>query len=154
MPVIQTNLGDVHEPKPVPPGRYALTISEAEHNEEKQYIRVSIGIDEHLDSPNVTHFISLRKPDDEDGKGAFKELMQKRFLVAFGIPHEETSFDTDEFAGATAELELTLSEPDDQNRVFNRLVLPRLMDEEQQNSKPKASSPPKRGGSKAAPKRR
>ena len=152
MPVIQTNLGDVHEPKPVPPSRYALTISEAEHNEEKSYIRVSIGIDEHLDAPNVTHFISLEKPDDEEGKAAFKRLMQKRFLVAFGIPHDDTSFDTDDFAGATAELELTLSEPDDQNRVFNRLVLPRIADEEQEE-KPKASSPPKRGG-KPDPKRR
>lgn len=151
MPVIQTNLGDVHEPKPVPPGRYALTISEATINEEKNYIRVSIGIDGHLDAPNITHFISLEKGDDEEGKAAFKRLMQKRFLVQFGIPHDDSGFNTDDFPGAAAECEVALSEPDEQNRVFNRLVLERVADEA---TAPVARSvaAPKRAG--AAPAKR
>ena len=142
MPVIRTNLGDVHEPKPVPPGRYNLTISEAEINDEKKYIRVSIGIDDHLDAPNITHFISLEKDEDEEGKAAFKRLMAKRFLVAFGIPHDDNGYNTDDFAGCQAEVEVTLSEPDDANRVFNRLNLDRLSDEVQQPKK--AAPPPKR----------
>lgn len=144
MPVIQTSLGDVREPKPVPGGeRYNLTISEAEINEEKKYVRVSIGIDDHLDAPNVTHFLSMEKEEDEAGKAAFKRLMAKRFLVAFGIAHDDDGYDTDDFAGAQAELELALSEPDENNRVYNRLVLPRLEDEVE---KPKAvaKAPPKK----------
>src|SRR6266480_4321232 len=132
MPVIETNLGDVKEPKPVPRGRYALTIAEAEHNEEKNYVRVSIGIDEHLDSPNITHILSLDKPDNDPSKEEFKKLMRKRFLVAFDIPHDDSGFNTDDFAGAKAELEVTLTSADDdeQGRTFNRLVLPKLPDGE------------------------
>jgi hypothetical protein len=129
MPRLEVNLTDVHEPQPVPPGRYQLTIAEATYREEKPDIRISIGIDEHMDSPNVSHFISLPKAEDDEGKAAFKARMLKRFLVAFNIPHDGDGFEVEDFPGATAELELRLSDPDENGNVYNRLVLPRLTDE-------------------------
>lgn len=151
MPRIEVNLKDVHEPKPVPGGkRYALTISEAEFREEKNDIRVSIGIDDHLDSPNVSHYISLPKAEDDEGKAAFKARMLKRFLVAFNIPHDEDGFEIEDFAGAQAEIELTLSDPDKETgAVYNRLRLPRLADEETEETAPERPAAATRG--RAAP---
>lgn len=127
MPRIEVNLADTHEPQPVPAGqRYKLTIAEAEFRPEKNDIRVSIGIDEHVTAPNVTHFISLPKPEDDEKKANFKRIMLARFLYWFGIPQDGDAFDTDDFPGATAELDLSLSEPNDNGDVYNRLVLPRL----------------------------
>ena len=127
MPRIEVNLADAHEPQPVPAGqKYKLTIAEANYREEKPDIEVSIGIDDHLDAPNVRHFISLPKAEDDEKKSNFKRLMLSRFLYWFNIPHDGDAFDTDDFPGATAELELSLSEPNENGDVYNRLVLPRL----------------------------
>lgn len=146
MPRIEVNLKDVQEPKPVPGGkRYALTISEAVFREEKNDVRISIGIDDHLDSPNVSHFCSLPKADDDEGKAKFKARMMKRFLVAFNIPHDEDGFEVEDFPGAVAELELRLSDPDENGNVYNRLVLPRLPDEEAAED---AEAPPARTAAK------
>lgn len=168
MPRLELNLKDVQEAKPVSGGkRYSLTISEAEFREEKNDIRISIGIDDHLDAPNVSHFCSLPKSDDDDRKAQFKALMMKRFLVAFNIPHDDDGFDVEDFPGATAELELRLSDPDDNGNVYNRLVLPRLKDEgdgavaEEETPPPAArtaarrpATPARAAASRAAPARR
>lgn len=149
MPSISVNLAEVHEQKPVPPGTYDLTIAEAEYRDEKHDIRVSIGIDDHLDAPNITHFISLPKEEDDDRKAAFKSLMLKRFLVAFNIDFSDDEIDTDAFAGAQANLEVGLSEPNEQGNVYNRIRLPYLPDEERPAAKSSAKGkaaarPPKR----------
>lgn len=125
------NLGEVTEPKPVPNGRYDVTISEAKYVEEKNYIRVSLGIQGHLDAPNVNHFISLPKKDDDAGKATFKQLMLKRFLVQFRIPFDNASgFNVDDFAGATANAQLNLGEPNaDTGAVYNELVVDKLPNE-------------------------
>lgn len=160
MPRIEVNLKDIVEPKPVPGGkRYGLTISEAEFREAKNDIRISIGIDDHLDAPNVSHFCSLPKADDDEGKAKFKARMLKRFLVAFNIPHDEDGFDVEDFPGAASELELRLSDPDENGNVYNRLVLPRLPDEEEAGGEEEAPAPTRRApaarkpSSKAAPAR-
>jgi len=164
MPRLEVNLKDIHEPKPVPGGkRYALTISEATFREEKNDIRISIGIDDHLDSPNVSHFCSLPKAEDDEGKAAFKARMLKRFLVAFNIPHDEDGFEVEDFPGATAELELGLSDPDENGNVYNRVKLPRLSDEEATggeevetpaHASAKRAAPARAAASRPAPSRR
>lgn len=139
---IEMNLGGVAEPKPVAPGRYALTIADAKYREAKGDIQVSIGIDGHLDAPNVSHYISFPKKDDDAGKAAFKKLMLKRFLVQFNISHDDASgFDVADFLGATADAQLSLSEPDDSGNVYNRLALEKLADE--------GSAPQKKVGKKS-----
>ncbi len=145
MPVIQTDLSDVHEPKPVPRAVYALTISEAEIVEEKHLVRISIGIDEHLDAPNINHTLWLARDTDEDWQTKSNALNTKRFLVAFGIPHDDTEYNTDDFAGCRGECEVSLSDPDKdpQGRVWNRLILPPLADEEVE-VQPKKTAPAKK----------
>lgn len=139
---ITMNLGNVAEPKPVSAGRYDITISEAKFRESKPDIEVSIGIDGHLDAPNIRHFISLPKKDDDAGKIAFKQLMLKRFLVQFGIPFNDTEgFSVEDFAGANCSATIGLSEPvltegqekgviqQDIGAIYNRLQLDKLHDE-------------------------
>ena len=127
---INMNLTNVAEPKPVAPGRYALTISDAKFRDAKKDIEVSLGIDSHLDAPNLRHFISLPKPDDDAGKVAFKQLMLKRFLTQFSIPFNDTEgFNVEDFNGAQAKAQLNLSEPDDSGAVYNRIQLDKLMNE-------------------------
>lgn len=136
---ISMNLGEVAEPKPVAPGRYQLTISDAKYRDAKKDIEVSIGIDGHLDAPNIRHFISLPKAEDDAGKTNFKQLMLKRFLVQFGIPFSDTEgFEVSDFAGATADVQLNLSEPDDNGAVYNRMQFDKLRDEPTERA-PKAS---------------
>lgn len=126
---IPVSLADVKEPRPVPAGKYDLTIASCEDAKSKAgkpQLIVSIGIDGHDDAPNVTHYVSL--PSSGDEKNEAKALFLTRFLEAFNISHEDMEFDTDDFAGATARLELTLGEPDDNGNVYNRLNLPKLKD--------------------------
>ena len=138
---ININLGNTVEPKPVPAGRYGLTISTAEFRSEKNDIECSIGIDDHLESPNIRHFISLPKKDDDAAKASYKQLMLKRFLIQFNIPFNDTEgFEVADFPGCHAEAQVSLTDPSDSKdgkSVYNRLELDRLPDEE---SKPVAKS--------------
>ena len=124
---ITINLSNTAEPKPVAPGRYNLIISEAKFRDAKKDIEVSLGIDGHLDAPNIRHFISLPKPDDDAGKVAFKQLMLKRFLEQFKIPfHDTEGFNIEDFNGQQASVQLNLSEPDDNGAVYNRMQFDKL----------------------------
>ena len=127
---INMNLSNVAEPKPVAPGRYELTISDAKFREAKKDIQVSIGIYDHLEAPNINHFISLPKAEDDAGKVAFKQLMLKRFLEQFEIPYNDTEgFNVEDFAGATATAQLTLSDVDENGAVYNRIQFDKLSTE-------------------------
>lgn len=134
-------LGDVREPKPVPAGRYDLTIATAEFVDAKSpekapNVKVSIGIDGHLDAPNLTHFISLPKQGEEASKTHFKLLMIKRFLHQFGIPYDQSrGFEVSDFPGARCNAQVNLSEPDpDTGAIYNRLALDRLPTEEKESA--------------------
>lgn len=131
MAFITIDMTGVAEPKPVSPGRYPLIISTAKYREDKPDIEVSIGIEGHTDAPNIRHFISLPKKVDDESKIAFKKLMLKRFLSQFKIPTDgDGGFNTDDFPGATALAQITLSEPDPEtSAVYNRLQLDRMSGE-------------------------
>lgn len=142
---LNLNLNDVVESRPVPNGRYNLVIAQAEETVSQKgapMIKCSLGIEGHDDAPNVSHFISL--PDGGE-KDAFKALMLKRFLTAFNIAYDDEGFEIDDFFGARASAELTLSEPDDAGNIYNRLQLPRLPSEDAPKGATKTSAkPPKR----------
>lgn len=134
MPRIAVNLNDVTEPKPVPVSTYDLTIASVEEGKSKEKQRpqliVSIGIDQHPEAPNVTHFVSLPSGDDEPRSAQFKALMLKRFLTLFNIPMDsDGGFDTEDFPGAKARAELGLSEPNESGDTYNRLVVPKMRGE-------------------------
>jgi hypothetical protein len=147
---IPLNLSDIQESRPVPNGRYDLVIASADEEKSKSsgkdQIKISLGIQGYDKAPNVTHFISLPGGDDDSQKSNFKMLMLKRFLHAFRIPFDSDGFDVQDFLGATASCDLTLSEPDDNGNIYNRLQLPRLPSEGNEGTvKSTAVRPPKRG---------
>jgi len=141
---IPINLSELKEAKPVPNGRYGLTIASVEEGESQKglpQLKASVAIDGHDDSPNITHFISLPSPNDD--KSEAKAIFLARFLTTFSIPFDEGGFDLDDFPGAAADnVEVTLSKPDDSGNVYNRIVLPKLPDSDEPKGRT-APPPPK-----------
>ena len=151
MPFIPVNMNDVVESKLVKNGRYPLQIVSCEEvmtkTSGKPQLSISIAIEGHEDAPNLRHYMSLPAPGDEPDKAKFKLLLAKRFCHLFKIPYGEQGFDTDQFIGATAEAEVTLSEPDESGNIYNRLNVPRLKEEASPGAASGgrvAPSPPKR----------
>jgi hypothetical protein len=129
---IALNLNDVQEARPVAGGvKYDLIVATAEECTSQKgdpQVKVSVGIVGQETAPNVTHYISLPNGSDPK-KDNFKALMLRRFLEAFSIPYDAEGFAVEDFLGAQATLELSLSEPNDNGDVYNRLVLPKLRTE-------------------------
>ena len=142
MTYIPANFDDAKEPQPVGGGRYNLQITEAVEVKSGQnskrpgspQFRVSIGFPDEQNVPNMTQWISLPHEEDEAKSANFKLLLLKRFLVLFNIPVPRDGIDTDrlamEMVGATANAEVNLSDPDDNGNVYNRLVVPRIREED------------------------
>lgn len=141
MTYLAINLNDVQEAKPVPHGKYELTISNAQVTQTGENSKVPGSpmlkfflafTDLDLNAPTITHFVTI--PQDGDENFSFKALMLKRFLVAFGISFGDEGIDLENIAiesqGQTATLEVNLSEPDANGNVYNRVVLPRLPSED------------------------
>lgn len=142
MTFVPVAFDEVQEAAPLPEGRYPTQITAAQvkqtgpnsKNPGRDQIVVTVGFTgpskEEQNAPVVSHFISLPHADDEPRTNNFKALQLKRFLVAYGIPFNPTGIDLEEtcFAmiGATADIDVTLSEPDDNGNVYNRLRLPKI----------------------------
>ncbi len=149
MPFIPANLDSVVEQKPAPKGKYELQITGAQMTETGEnskhpgapMLKFTLGFtDLEINAPVITHFVTL--PYEGDENAAFKFLMLKRFLVAFGIPYSSEGIDTDslvtEALGHTATLDVSLTEPNDNGDVFNRVQIPRIRGEEQTKAASKA----------------
>lgn len=142
--LIPIDVGAATESKPVPHGTYNLQVTDAKEAKSQkgapQFV-VSIAIEGHDDAPNVTHYISLPAEGEEAGKTKFKVLLLKRFLSLFSLPIPN-AIDTEKMSmgmvGAKAKAELTLSEPNENGNVYNRLMVPYLRDE----GSSKAAVPP------------
>jgi hypothetical protein len=138
---IPVNFDDAVESKPVPGGRYNLQIAACDVTKSGEQskvpgspqFKVSIGITDAPDAPNITQFISLPNGQEEEKARNFKVLLLKRFLEAFNVPYDRNGIDPSrmamEMVGATANLEVKLSDPDDNGNVYNRIVVPRLRNE-------------------------
>jgi hypothetical protein len=141
--MIELDFDSVVEPKPLPKGIYPVQITAGEvketgpnsKNPGRPQMVFTVGFigpsKEEQVAPTVRHYVSIPHPDDEPKSFDFKLLLLKRFLTAFGLPMER-NFDPEAVAfaaiGATADLEVDLTEPDDNGNVYNRLVLPRIRD--------------------------
>lgn len=139
--MIPVNFDDVKEPQPVPSGRYNLQITAAEVAQSgaqskrpgSPQFKVTIGLPEDLNAPNITQFISLPHEEDEKKSADYKALLLKRFLVLFNVPFDNSGVDPEKMAmemvGCTATAEVKLDDPDDKGNVYNRLVVPRISTE-------------------------
>jgi hypothetical protein len=141
MSFIAVNLTEAVESRPVPAGRYDVTINsipEETLTKEKKIPQLVVTLDilGHDNAPQVRHYMSIPQQDDEPKKFSFKVLLLRRFCEAFGIPFDAEGFNLDDFVGATATVELQLSEPDGNGNVYNRLVVP-PMKGENENRPPK-----------------
>lgn len=142
MTFIPVNFDDAQEPQPVGAGRYDLQITACEIAKTgpnskvpgSPQFRVSVAIQGEDNAPNITQFISLPNENDEAKSANFKVLLLKRWLVLFNVPFDSSGIDTErmsmEMVGATANAEVQLSEPDDSGNVYNRIIVPRIKNEE------------------------
>lgn len=139
--MIELDFDSVVEPRPLPKGVYPVQILDGEvretgpnsKNPGRPQLVFNVGFTgpskEEQAAPTVRHYVSIPHPDDEQKSFDFKLLLLKRFLSVFGLPMD-SQFDPEAVAfsaaGATADLEVDLTEPDDNGNVYNRLVLPRI----------------------------
>lgn len=146
MSLLALNLDEAVESKPVKAGKYDLecvTMEEKDSKSGKPQIVLSVAIIGHIDAPNVTHYISLPAPGDDEGKVKFKVLLLKRTAALFGVKWSANGVETEEFIGAKCSAELELTEPDDSGNIYNRIKVPRLKDEPNQGGG-NVPKPPKR----------
>ncbi|MBT9138073.1 MAG: hypothetical protein DDT31_00620 [Syntrophomonadaceae bacterium] len=144
MTFVPINFDDIVEAQPAAAGRYELQILEAKiaysgpnsANPGSPQFRVTLGFVDpllKLDHPTITHFISIPNETEDPEKAKFKAKLIKRFLVAFKIPHDPNGIDTEalpmNMLGASAFMEVGLSDVDDNGNVYNRLQVPRLKTE-------------------------
>ena len=143
MTFIPVDFDNAVEPQAAPPGRYNLQITQCEVAKTgpnskvpgSPQFRVSIGFTDEQNVPNITQFISLPNEGDEPDKANFKALLLKRFLTLFKVPFDTKGIDTEKMAmdmvGATANAEVKLDDPDENGNVYNRLVVPRMRNEQE-----------------------
>jgi hypothetical protein len=149
MSFIQFNksFSDVSETRPVPAGKYTLRATSMEGSEKdgKQSLRIMHEIEGHPEAATVSHFLNLPGSQDDAGKIDFKMLLIKRYLTTFNVPHEDNGFNPDDIIGASATVELSMSEPRGQNLdVYNQINLPKLADEQPVQGATKKSAGAKR----------
>lgn len=141
MAFINVDLDSAEESQPAAQGSYNLQITDAVEmatgpNSKvpgSPMLRVSIGFPDEVNVPNISQFIMLPKEDDEPDAMQMKMLNLRRFLTLFNVPYDSAGIDTEklclELPGHTANAEVTLSEPDTNGNVYNRLKVPRIRGE-------------------------
>jgi hypothetical protein len=127
MSLLDANLEDDLESKPVPEGEYNLTIVKAEDVISKAgnpgcNFMVSIDVEEGEATP-IFYWMNLPYDGCEYNAGFTRDV--KRFLILFGIPHEANGFEVEDAVGATATCFLK-TEHSDQYGEQNVIVLPRV----------------------------
>ena len=142
MTFVPIDFNSVEETKPVDAGRYDLIIAACDVTKtgDKSKVpgtdqfKVSIGIEGEDNAPNISHYITLLNGQEEKSSANFKILLLKRFLHLFKIPYDPQGIDLEQIAmemvGCRANAEVSLSEPDDNGNVYNRLVVPRIPNED------------------------
>lgn len=149
MPLIPVDVGGAKERKAVPNGRYDLTILSCEEGESRQQKKpqliIFVSIDAHPDAPAIRTTLPLIAAGDPEKTAEFKKLLVARFLEAFKIPHGPQGYDTDDFPGSKATLEVKLGEANEAGDQYNEMVIPKMKGGESAvGAKPQVAKPPKR----------
>lgn len=129
MSFIEMDLDNTQEAQPAPEAEYDLVIEDAEvgmsKNSGKPRIALRIAFEGHPEFMNIRHFLSIPNEEDDPDVSNFKRLMIKRFLHLFGIP-SDGGFNTEDFPGARARALVRQTEPNEENEVYNEIVVPKL----------------------------
>ena len=148
---IPINLNDYKEATIAPIGKYEFVITACEETRTKEkgkpQFRISLGFVGKPEFQNLTHFVGIPSDLDEPDAASFKGLLLKRFVTLFKLPVSKDGFDTEKLAmemvGATANADVTLSEPDPSSgNVYNRLMVPRVKDEPAGGAPTTRTAPP------------
>lgn len=112
----------------VPEGEYDLRCVKADYRKDRNQVWINIEVlSSDISNPrDILHILSFgdKKNDDEDAY-QFKNLMNQRFLEAFGITYDGNGFNTDDILGATATLSVTQVENAKVvGEFFNNIKLP------------------------------
>lgn len=151
MALIPVDFNNVVELKPVPIGRYDLTVASCEKTFTKEgakpQLKLSVGIDGQDGAPNITHFIGIPSEKDDKDKLEFKALLLKRNCALFGVPLSNGMDDETlamSFVGASVKsVEVTQSEPTPTGEVYNRIMVPKLKGEGAPKAPGQVARPPK-----------
>jgi len=129
------SLDTIKETEAVPAGTYELQITDAteevsgEHSKHpgSPMILVSLAFtDLSLNALSIKHYISLPYGEDDENR-EFKLLLLKRFIKCFNISYIKNLADLIfKFFGATANVAVDLSEPNENGNIYNNLKLPRI----------------------------
>jgi hypothetical protein len=129
MPYIKVDLDDAQELEVAPEGEYDLRIVKAEDGESKSgndMTTVTILIEgAPAATAPVKHWITYPGPDTPPDQRAMRLIDIKRFLVCFGVAHDEGGFNSEDLVGQTGRC-LVIQEKADDGNTYNRLRLPRL----------------------------
>jgi len=128
MPRINVDLDDAQELEIAPEGEYELRIVKAEDGESKSgndMTTVTIAFEGHPEWQPLKHWITYPNAATPPDQRAMRLIDIKRFLVCFGISHDDTGFDSDDLVGQTGEC-LVIQEKADDGNTYNRMRLPRL----------------------------
>ena len=138
-------IADAKEPELLPDGLKNLRILKAEYKEGKvegkHHTLVIIDCPERPDCQSIFFYLGDpmgfeeymsfnpdKSKEDWDKAEAFKSLNAKRFMVHFDIPWDEDGYDTDDFAGKTADTitQQSESEYEGKKRKQVDMILPEL----------------------------
>jgi len=137
MPFIDVKLDQDYEDKPVPEGRYDLTVTAAEEmvskNSGADMVRCIISIDGEDKSSPIFHYlvfpvgkkVASERGVDEDEQDKVRNKMRgiTRFLHAFNISFEKKGFNTEDLIGATAQ-DIPVIQDEYEGNVSNSMKLP------------------------------
>lgn len=133
MAFINVKLGDAQEQKPVPDGAYDLRIVKFEDKKSKKGNEMTVATIKVDDSryPNaelINHYLVYPDANTKPETAQLFLRNNARFLQAFGVPYDDTGFNSDDLLGATASQVLLIQEEGDDGVPRNKLQLPRMKD--------------------------
>lgn len=132
MSFIEIPLEGTNEETSVPENVYTLRVEAAQEMTNDETGRFSIlciiNIEDppaEVDNPAaVFHYLNIPNKKDDAKASKFMMLLNKRFLVAFGVPFEGNGFNPEDIPGSTAELLLT--EDEYKGVIRNSIKLPQI----------------------------
>jgi len=110
MTFIGQPMTDHREKEPVPSGKYIIRIKNYKTMEKQDGTISSVAIfhevDGEPDAAEVTYFLNLVQPEDDDKKKYWKLAYQKGYFRTFGLEWSDEGFDPESWYGAEAEVSL------------------------------------------------